>query len=139
MKRQLATLSMTCGLLGLFVTAASAQSYRLASDVPFAFQVSDQSCASGKYTIEKPVGHAYQIIKSKGGCSLILSAGAALNGKSQPKLVFHRYNDQYFLSEIWSNNGAGSRLSVSKGEEKAREQGRTSEIATTTLYLASNR
>ena len=138
MKRQLATLSMTCGLLCLFGTGASAQSYKLASDVPFAFQVSDQSCASGKYTVEKPVGHDYQILRSKGGCALILGYGAPLSGKSQPKLIFHRYNDQYFLSEIWSDNGTGSRLSVSKGEQKAREQAQE-EMATTTLYLASRR
>ena len=140
MKHQLTMLSMACGLLCLFGTGASAQSsYRLASDVPFAFHVGEENCASGQYTIEKSAAHAYQIMRGQEGCSFLLGYGIPLSGKSQPKLVFHRYHDQYFLSEIWSGNGTGSRLSISKREQEVREQAQPSETAITTLYLMSKR
>jgi hypothetical protein len=140
MKHQLMMLSMACGLTLLFGTQAPAQSYKLASDVPFAFHVGGQNCPSGKYTVERAPSHDYQSIRgAKGGCSLFLGYGNPLSGNSQPKLVFHRYHDQYFLSEIWNDSRTGSRLSVSKQEQEAREQAQPSETASTTLYLTSSR
>ena len=141
MKRQLTTLFAACGLAGLLgTTAAFAQSYKLASEIPFAFHVGEQTCASGPYTLTKTdAGTPPSIRGSKGSCALFLSFGTPLGGKSQPKLVFHRYQDQYFLSEIWTDNGTGARLPISQREQEVREQRPAAERASTTLYLLSRR
>src|SRR5206468_5006070 len=114
--------------------------YKLASDVPFAFHVDEKTCPSGQYTVERQTSHDYQSMRgAKGGCSLFLGYGIPMSGNSAPKLVFHRYHDQYFLSEIWNGRGQGSRFSVSKQEQEIREQVPPAETASTTVYLASRR
>ena len=140
MKYKLVTLSTACGLALLLGKQAPAQSYELASDVPFAFHVGEKNCPSGKYTVEREASRGFQSIRqAEGGCSLFLGYGIPLTGNSHARLTFHRYNDQYFLSEIWSGSGTGSRLSVSKEEQRVREQAQPPEMASTTLYLATRR
>src|SRR5947209_15343066 len=95
MKYQLMMLSAACGLtlLGGTNAPAQSQSYKLASDVPFAFHVDEKTCPSGQYTVERQTSHDYQSIRgAKGSCSLFLGYGMPLSGNSAPKLVFHRYH-----------------------------------------------
>jgi hypothetical protein len=139
MKHPLITLLTACGFACLLGTTASAQSPQLASDLPFAFHVGEQNCAAGKYTLTR-MGAAPPLLRgTKGSCSLFVGYGAPLSGQSQPKLVFHRYQDQYFLSEIWQEGGIGSRLPLSQREQEVREQAPSAETASTTLYLLSRR
>ena len=139
MKRSWTTLLAACGFACLWATTASAQSPQLASTIPFAFHVGAQSCAAGKYTLTR-MGAAPPLLRgAKGSCSLFMGYGAPLSGQSQPKLVFHRYQDQYFLSEIWNEGGIGSRLPLSQREQEVREQTRPAETARTTLFLLSQR
>ena len=41
----------------------------------------------------------------------------AKNGKSNPRLVFHRYGEQYFLAEIWNGDFTGRQLMRSSKEK----------------------
>jgi hypothetical protein len=41
-----------------------------------------------------------------------------------PKLVFHKYSDQYVLRELWLGQGRGLRLTDSAAERKLRENSR---------------
>jgi len=116
MKKQLFAL-----LLGLLLTTASAyaQTINVKADVPFKFVVAGRTLPKGEYTIRTLHGtdHALSIIGDGQKPSIFL-AHSCLSLKSvQTKLVFNRYGDRYFLSEIWTEgNDAGYQLARSRRE-----------------------
>lgn len=112
MKRQ--ALSLIC-LLSLLLVAGSAiaQSGSVRSNVPFDFTVGGKSLPAGTYTIDK-VGRSPEnlLLQSQDGkMQMIVGSNAAetLNGADKTKLVFNRYKDQYFLSEIWVQGSTSGR------------------------------
>jgi hypothetical protein len=116
MKKQLFAL-----LLGLLLTTASAyaQTTNVKADVPFKFVVAGRTMPKGEYTIRTLDGidHALSI-RGEGQKPSIFLAHSCVSLKSvQTKLVFNRYGDQYFLSEIWTEgNDAGYQLAKSRRE-----------------------
>lgn len=116
MKKQLFAL-----LLGLLLTTASAyaQTTNVKADVPFKFVVAGRTMPKSEYTIRTLDGidHALSI-RGEGQKPSIFLANSCVSLKSvQTKLVFNRYGDQYFLSEIWTEgNNAGYQLARSRRE-----------------------
>ena len=117
--------------LGLLLSAASAYAQTMAYahtinlkvNVPFNFVVTAETLPSGEYTIrsEPNIEHALSI-NAAGRNSRVFLANPCLTVKGrkpsdQVKLVFHRYGDQYFLSEIWMvGNSVGQQLPKSRRE-----------------------
>lgn len=105
MKKQLFAL-IGLGLL-LATTSAYAQSINLKANVPFNFVAPAGTLPSGEYTLRSVGGIDNAIsISGEGQKSSIFLATPCLSLKSsqgagRTKLVFSRYGDQYFLSEIW--------------------------------------
>lgn len=90
------------------VSSAQAQgSATLRADIPFDFTVSGKTLPAGTYTVRQASSNdlatlSITSIEGKGGAffhSILLDDRT---GQSQAKLVFHRYDDRYFLSEVWS-------------------------------------
>ena len=63
------------------------------------------------------------------GAYLIITANRGSN--LPPRLVFHRYGNQYFLAEVGAFNGAGSALRMSKAEREMKASG----LAMTTVQI----
>ena len=87
----------------LAVTAAVAQD-RLEAKVPFNFRVGQSVMPSGNYMISQtgPIGTI--VIKSADQSSsaiVITNAVQSDRNASTGKLVFRRYGDTYFLSQVW--------------------------------------
>jgi hypothetical protein len=51
------------------------------------------------------------------------------DGESTPELVFHKYGNSYFLSEIWTGLGQGRQLPKSEREKELARETRGSEVA----------
>ena len=108
-------------LLGLLLTTASAyaQTIDVRADVPFKFVVAGRAMPKGEYTIRTldSIDHALSI-RGEGQKPSIFLANSCVSLKSvQTKLVFNRYGDQYFLSEIWTEGtDAGYQLARSRRE-----------------------
>jgi hypothetical protein len=117
MKKQLFAL-IGLGVL-LATVSAYAQSAKLKADVPFEFVVAGRTMPKGEYTIRAldAIDHALSI-SGKGQNASIFLANSCISLKPvQTELVFHRYGDQYFLSEIWTaGNEAGYQLPKSRRE-----------------------
>jgi len=125
MKKQLFAL-LSLGLL-LATTSAYAQTMayavNLKVNVPFNFVVTGETLPGGEYTIrsEPNIEHALSI-NAAGQNPRVFLANPCLTLKGrkrsdQVKLVFHRYGDQYFLSEIWMvGNSVGQQLPKSRRE-----------------------
>ena len=111
-------------VLGLAaVMAAPAAFAQLTVNVPFDFTVSSKTLPAGQYEIAPTSGqHVLRIRHADGrGVALVsplFSTGR--NPKNEAKLVFHRYGNQYFLSQVWGvAPGCMSELKLSKAEKEA--------------------
>ena len=121
-------------------TALQAQSYIVAAKVPFAFNVGDKSCSAGKYVFQKRTNEEFQSLRNvDDGCKMFIGATPQSTNHGRPRIVFHRYGNEYFLSEIWNSQGTGTQLRMSKAERRVRESYPEAKLTTTTLYLASAR
>jgi hypothetical protein len=119
MKKQLFTL-LGLGLM-LASAAAYSQTVNMKVNIPFKFVVRDAALPSGEYTIATLAGSSDAISirnSNQKGQSLVLSHRCeSLKASKQTKLVFHRYGDRYFLSQIWlAGDNAGRELPKSRQE-----------------------
>ncbi len=95
---------LACGaLLTLGVTFASAQ---MRADIPFDFMAAGSNLVAGEYTLVT-TGNTDQVLQmcnlQQHRCVFMIASQVASKAHNDPgKLVFNRYGDQYFLSEIWS-------------------------------------
>jgi len=129
MKKQLLAL-FGLGLL-LATALAYAQSINLKADVPFNFVVTGETLPSGEYTIrsERNTDHTLTIT-GVGQTSRVLLAYPCLTLKGgrrsdQTKLVFNRYGNHYFLSEIWvEGNREGQKLHKTRREVEMAQNNR---------------
>jgi hypothetical protein len=110
------TLLSTIFALGLLAVAsgANAQTLNVAGRVPFDFVVGDQTYPGGEYSLQSVEG-APEVItirnKEDGDARMTLTRhNEKLNPAEKTVLVFHRFGDQYFLSEVWV---AGSSRGIS--------------------------
>ena len=89
----------------LMTAAASAQSVHMRAKVPFNFIAVGSTLAAGEYEIQS-IGAEDKVLvirnRNSSEAVLVFSTSAeALNAASATKLVFHRYGNSYFLSELW--------------------------------------
>jgi hypothetical protein len=123
MKRRTCPLLIMLGLLLLMAAPAVAQSTDLVAEIPFDFTVCREQMPAGKYHV-RPITSANRnllIVRSEDNRSVeiictqdVQSEKAAATGK----LIFNRYGDQYFLSEMWMPGlKTGSQLVKSEKEE----------------------
>jgi hypothetical protein len=105
-------------LLVAAVAPARAQSALIEgrANIPFAFAISDQSFPAGTYTVERICQNSSNCLRLRSAdnsASVIFFTLPAkpTNGSKQPRLVFNRYGDEYFLTQVWSGiDGASYRL-----------------------------
>jgi hypothetical protein len=102
MKKQL----FAVAILGLLMTAVSAyaQTIRMKADVPFNFIVDRATLPAGAYTIESAgVADALLIRDADGQAKRVVMPNHCESNQpaGQTKLVFRKYGDRYFLSQVW--------------------------------------
>ena len=114
----------TLGLLAALLATSTAlgQSNRgdTIADIPFAFTVANLTFPAGRYTLTR-LGETTLRISNRHNQGTVVLTHAA-EGKapdSKGKMVFHRYGDAYFLSEVWvAANGTGRKVFQSRAEEE---------------------
>jgi hypothetical protein len=120
----------TFAMLGLAIllTVASVQAQsvgKLEVNVPFEFQVGSQTFPAGQYSVKRLSQSSMLIRSADGQLSLIAQTPKALTsdekGKAlMEKLVFNKYGQQYFLSQVWMVRGSdGRELFKSDAEQQA--------------------
>jgi hypothetical protein len=116
-----------------------AQSSGVQATVPFDFTVQNKLLPAGTYTLKPERGtHIIQIRnRDKGYAALTI---VDQDGNRSPKggrLIFNRYGDQYFLSEILCDDAdMNYKLPTSKTEKKTRLDEARLKTASQTLVAA---
>ena len=121
MKKYFVIALVACvALVTLAVTPAQAQSL-IRVDVPFSFSASSELLPAGEYTINR-VGLDYSALSlysGQRGVEMILPLTIESRTDFEvPKLVFHRYGDEYFLAEIWTTNDTAVRTLAAHPRER---------------------
>jgi hypothetical protein len=126
MHRNLHGVSGVLGFLTLAMVLAApavqAQSQFLAN-VPFVFVLGDKSMDAGSYEIVSR-GDEVALLRNMNtrvAYFLIRSQHVQSRSVEPAKLVFNKYGDQYFLSQIWDGSSeTGIQLPKSKREKEVR-------------------
>jgi hypothetical protein len=88
------------------------------ADIPFSFQAGSKTFPAGHYLLSRlTVGGSWLIRNGDSECyGAFNTFSLNSNDLTKLRLVFHRYQDQYFLREVWTPNGA---LAVPKSAAEA--------------------
>jgi hypothetical protein len=90
--------------------------------IPFDFVAGKSKLKVGTYSIRRVSDSAMVIRNEDNGTSAILSAPLALGiraGEPGRRVVFNRYGDLYFLSQVWLQADSGRQLFPTGAETKA--------------------
>jgi hypothetical protein len=110
MKTNIGRLLMTIGLSAVLgsslIVAQSSPAGR--ADIPFGFYVRDTVLPAGSYTVRETNNQGVvQIQNNDTGKSIVVMAPPNRSGNTaDPKLVFNKYGNRYFLSELWLEGAA---------------------------------
>ncbi|HEU5239357.1 MAG TPA: hypothetical protein VFU37_19660, partial [Pyrinomonadaceae bacterium] len=112
---------LVVGLALASAAVANGQGERITAQVPFDFIVADKTLSSGRYEVARATngGEALAIRSAaKTEAVRLASRVDSKNGQiMNAKLVFHRYGETYFLSEVWpGGTSQGRQLAKSKQE-----------------------
>ena len=143
MKKQFpGTFSILSFLLMLTAANASAQSERSkAIKIPFNFIVGQKTLPAGEYTVEpnrKDFDKVWLIQSRDGQASVLIMTMLAQANKTQEntRVVFNKYGDQYFLSQIWTpGNSTGRELLMPRLERELAKNA----VESQAVVLASSR
>ena len=122
MKQQIFKLTAIVAIfLGLAVTGVNAQApSKVEVNIPFEFSAGPKTLHKGVYSIKRLSGNYLSLRSVDGKSSVILNAPlnlTALDDKGE-RLVFNKYGDEYFLSQIWLTTDTGRELSVRRKAAK---------------------
>jgi hypothetical protein len=106
------------GLVG--AVTVSAQSATVRANIPFSFVVNGSSLPAGEYTLRQQDSQRAMIIRETDNGVGDLTLAAPITAEpSQPgtaRLVFHRYGNEYFLSQVWIRGGQGEKVPLTRRE-----------------------
>ena len=107
--------------------ALHAQTLRTTANVPFPFYAGGQLMPQGTYYVnESGDGHIAWVRAADQNASQALTTFAVAGKKTiEPaRLVFHKYGNEYFLSQIWNGeSNTGLALGVSRREKELARAG----------------
>jgi hypothetical protein len=98
-----------------------AQSIKLEADIPFHFVVGSATLPAGRYRVE-PIRPDIMLVRSADfrSSAFVQTIGvSAKDSQAEGKLVFKRYGQTYFLSQVWSPGySTGRELTKSRLERR---------------------
>ena len=137
--RTLSTLTMLSLLLILTAGTVSAQSDGIGViNIPFNFIIGQKVLPAGEYTIRPNRSDSKTVWQVQGndtqaGAFFLTIPVSARETQEKTRLVFHKYGDQYFLSQVWiAGDNSGRELSMPRKEvELAKNTSERSKVSLT--------
>ena len=122
------------GFLVVLLTAAATGQNNpaiLKADIPFPFVVANHTLPAGHYVVGTLGEQTIRIANShKQGAFLLTSRVDGSTSESLGKLVFYRYEDSYFLAQVWNaGSNRGKQVFKSPVEEELERKGVSKVIA----------
>ena len=103
--------------------------------IPFPFVVAGHTLPAGRYIVSPMNQNTVRLHESTGpGMLVLMNAAQRPRSDNSSKLVFHRYESTYFLSQVWiTGSNQGREVSPSNAElemsAKSMQKGNTVVVA----------
>ena len=109
------------------ISATTSVTGTVAVEIPFRFSLEGKTFRSGTYVISPLTDRTISLHESKGkdrqNLVVMTYPVVAVNNVSGPKLIFHRYGDDYFLTQAWlRQSDSGREFPVSPDEIRMARQ-----------------
>jgi hypothetical protein len=133
MKKQLwQIMALLAALLMSSSAFAQSKGGNLIVDIPFSFTMADHTFPAGRYTVQHMGDPVLRIVGAGRQSALVMTNRVERRAQeSSRKIVFHRYDDVYFLSEVWDSAvSIGRKVPMSRAEKKLEKTGDERQIAT---------
>ena len=129
MKKQSFLLAGLLVLSSMAATQVARAQESMVVDIPFAFTAGNVTLPAGEYRVQKLDGNSAVLLircsDASAAAMVITSAAQAKELQSQSKLVFNRYDNRYFLSQVWTAGSIrGRQLSKSPQEKELAQTAR---------------
>ena len=106
---------------------AVAQNRMLAAHIPFDFQIGETPLPAGRYDLDTGVIPGAILIRrdDRRATAVVLTHAVQAKGNvTEGKLVFNRYGEEHFLSQVWTPGySQGRELKPSKREREIARSG----------------
>jgi len=130
MKRQSFLMIGLLVLSSMAATQVARAQEPMVVDIPFAFTAGNATLPAGEYRVENLERNSAVLLircADPGAAAMVITNAAQANElQSQSKLVFNRYDNHYFLSQVWTAGSIrGRQLSKSPREKELAQVART--------------
>ncbi len=121
------TLIITLALVSAAVSAqAQTPGHKIVADVPFDFIVGDKTFQAGEITVRR-TGDSEAVLlisnaNSRQGAFRLTNSVQAAKTSEKAKLVFNKYGDRYYLSQVWTSGTDSGRELLKSRSERATER-----------------
>jgi hypothetical protein len=123
MKNKVTTIIAAMGLFLTLAVSISAQTPGGAAvNIPFDFSAGTANLKAGSYFITRSTGNTLQIRSVEGKRTVLINAPLTIGSRDfegGERLIFNRYGNQYFLTQVWLTADYGRQLYPSKAETAA--------------------
>ena len=142
--KTLNTFVLALSAVAVLGTAALHAQTGIVANVPFDFTVQAVKMPAGEYALQPlSTSGLIRIRNRETGKAVAVLASSALStykGKDveSGKVIFHRYGDRYFFSEVWTPSGLRGRAMPSKLEREVQASSAERQIAAVSISLAGS-
>jgi hypothetical protein len=125
MKKQILKGAWAAGLVGvLAVLSLPAEAQDISAKVPFSFVVAGKTLPPGAYRMSTQ-GNGALLVRGQDAGAFVMAGRSESSDAADPKLIFHKYGDQYILRQAWLGGGSGRLLPESRLERELLSAART--------------
>jgi hypothetical protein len=129
---------ISLGIALAALPAVQAQDHSMKANVPFDFYVGDKAMPQGAYRVDATSNRVIAWVQGmdQDATKAIVTANITDMTRPGPKLVFHRYGEDYFLAEIWTGETSiGQYLPRSRREKELARGGAAHTLAVIQVAL----
>jgi hypothetical protein len=126
MKTRALVMAGMMALTAMATTRVAQAQDQLAVNIPFDFVAGNTQLPAGEYTVTASAPtHSIILISRKDSTTsafIITNAAVSSEPQSESKLVFNRYGNRYFLSQVWEQGNSQGRQLLKSAREKEMSQ-----------------
>jgi len=122
MKTRALVMAAVMALTAMAMTRVAQAQEAMVVNVPFDFVAGNQNLPAGEYAVKVSQTDARILLIERKDATASMFVGTnpvdANKTQSESKLVFNRYGDRYFLSQVWNEGNSRGRQLMKTAREK---------------------
>jgi len=122
MKKQSILLAGLLALSSMAATQVARAQEPMVVNIPFAFTAGNTTLPAGEYRVQKLEQNSAVLLMNcrdaRAAAFVVTNPAQARELQSQSKLVFNRYDNRYFLSQVWTAGSIRGRQLLKSPKEK---------------------